>query len=82
MLTAGFSCSGEFTSNNMSAFGRFYYMRPDKWRVDVLGSFFAPKIVIIRNKSLMVYPEAMKDSVSGIAGESSGTWRIFSTAVR
>jgi len=71
-LSAGFSTSGEFTSNNVSAFGRFSYMRPDKWRIDVLGSFFAPKMVVIQNKTLSVYPEAMKSSVSGIAGEFFG----------
>jgi len=71
-LSASFSTSGEFTSNNVSAFGKFYYMRPDEWRVDVLGSFFVPKMVIIQNKTLSVFPEALKGSVNAIAGEFFG----------
>jgi tetratricopeptide (TPR) repeat protein len=65
-LSAGFSAAGEFMSNNTRSFGKLYYSRPDKWRADVLGSFFAPEAVLIQNNGLKVYPEAMGGAVNGL----------------
>lgn len=71
-LTVNFSASGEFVSNNTRAYGRLYYLRPDKWKAEILGSFFAPKAVLIQNNGLKVYPEAMDATVVPLAKDVFG----------
>lgn len=61
---AGFSASGNSDGINFRFAGVFRYSKPGLWRVDVLGSFMAPELVIIQNEGLAFYPEALSEEYS------------------
>jgi len=63
-LKAGFTVSGNTSNINFRLAGFFQYLHPGLWRVDVLGSFLAPQVVIIQNKGLKLYPQALESSFS------------------
>ncbi len=57
-LKAGFSAAGSSSGINFRFAGFFQYLRPELWRVDVLGNFMAPQVIIIQNNGIKLYPEA------------------------
>ena len=63
-LKAGFRVSGSSAGVNLRFAGFFQYARPGLWRVDVLGNFLAPQIVIIQNNGIKLYPEALRADIS------------------
>jgi tetratricopeptide (TPR) repeat protein len=63
-LSANFTVSGQASSVNFRFLGMFQYLRPEQWRVDILGNFMAPSAVIIQNQSLEVYPRSLRGSFS------------------
>ncbi|MGA2090039.1 MAG: tetratricopeptide repeat protein [Endomicrobiales bacterium] len=49
---------------NFRSFGRFKYLRPSSWRVDILGSFLAPQFAVIATPDILVYPAAISQNVT------------------
>ncbi|MFH1368423.1 MAG: tetratricopeptide repeat protein [Elusimicrobiota bacterium] len=66
-LRFNFSLAGVISSNNIHSLGTFTYLRPGEWRIDVLGSFFAPKMVIIRKDVVKIFPEALSKDIDARA---------------
>lgn len=64
-LKANFVVSARTSTENIRSFGVLRYSRPDKWRIDILGNFLAPQIVIIHNETTTVYPKALQNNISG-----------------
>lgn len=62
-LKVNFSVYGRLKDTNFRVIGIFQYIRPELWRIDVLGNFMAPQVVIIQNKSLNFYPSAFGSSI-------------------
>jgi tetratricopeptide (TPR) repeat protein len=62
-LKLSFTVLTKTPSVNIRNFGLFQYQGPDKWRVDIMGGFLAPKIVVIQNGNLTVRPESMQEQV-------------------
>jgi len=58
-IKASVLISAKSREYNYRSFGHFSYLRPGMWRVDILGNFMAPSLVIIENGGLKFYPRAM-----------------------
>lgn len=63
-LGLDFTVFGESDEYNFHAFGRFKYKRPKLWRVDILGSFFAPQMVIVKNREIEIHPKQLNNKFS------------------
>jgi tetratricopeptide (TPR) repeat protein len=63
-LSLNFSVQGHARDINFRFFGLFQYLRPELWRVDILGNFMAPQVVLIQNGGLQVHPQAMAANLS------------------
>jgi outer membrane lipoprotein-sorting protein len=63
-LKTNFTISAKTKEINHRSFGIFQYSRPSKWRIDILGTFLAPQIIIIENKKLNIYPKALDKNIS------------------
>lgn len=66
-LKANILISGDVRAYNVRSLGQFLYSRPAQWRLDVLGGFLAPRMLIIQdNGSLSIYPKALDETISPI----------------
>lgn len=63
-LKMNFLVSGDLNSVNFRFAGIFQYVRPLRWRLDVLGSFLAPQVILIRNEGLQFYPASLADTIT------------------
>lgn len=63
-LRLNFAAQGRSNDINFRFLGIFRYLRPELWRVDILGGFMAPQVVVIRNAGLQVYPQALRENIS------------------
>jgi tetratricopeptide (TPR) repeat protein len=63
-LRLNFAAQGRSNDINFRFLGIFQYLRPELWRVDILGGFMAPRVVVIRNAGLQVYPLALRENLS------------------
>ncbi|MBN1823101.1 MAG: tetratricopeptide repeat protein [Endomicrobiales bacterium] len=64
-LKLAFALSGRKDDTNIRFAGIFNYSRPDKWRIDVLGSFLAPQAVVIgRGGEVSYLPRALETKLS------------------
>ena len=68
-LKSNFSISGKSEGKNFYSFGVFQYKRPAKWRVDILGNFLMPHVIIVENNGLKIYPEALNNNSSLLNSE-------------
>ena len=63
-LRMNFTAKGETPSYNFRWVGMFHYMRPDKWRMELMGSFLAPQLLVISNGGIQVSPRSLQDSLA------------------
>ncbi|MCB4791114.1 MAG: tetratricopeptide repeat protein [Elusimicrobia bacterium] len=63
-LRSNFSITGRNSGVNFYSFGTFQYKRPARWRVDILGNFLMPHVVIVQNKGLKIYPKDLQENDS------------------
>jgi tetratricopeptide (TPR) repeat protein len=61
-LKSNFSISGKSKGKNFYSFGVFQYKRPSKWRIDILGNFLTPHVIVVENNGLKIYPEALNNN--------------------
>ncbi len=54
----------ELPTANIRSYGIFQYRRPRQWRLDILGSFLAPRMVIVQDEEVQVYPRALEGLLS------------------
>lgn len=62
---AHFAVTGQTESLNLRCTGIFQYLRPDQWRADILGSFMAPQMVVLKTSGTVhVLPRSLADAVT------------------
>lgn len=62
---AHFAVSGAAGNYNLRCTGIFQYLRPDRWRADILGSFMAPQMIVIKDSGTVhVVPASLSDAVT------------------
>jgi tetratricopeptide (TPR) repeat protein len=79
-LRLNFTVKGETQAENFRFFGVFHYFRPDRWRIDVLGSFLAPQVVVIQKQYLEIYPPSLEERLTPDARALLGQVREFFNA--
>jgi tetratricopeptide (TPR) repeat protein len=65
-LKASFVADGTLRDKNFRLYGVLYYSRPDRWRIDILGNFMAPRTIVMKNGDTPanIYPETMRNVIS------------------
>ncbi|MHB9154114.1 MAG: tetratricopeptide repeat protein [Endomicrobiales bacterium] len=76
-LRLNYVVAGESKSINFRIIGVLQYARPDRWRLDVLGNFLAPQLVIIENRGLSFYPASLGENLAPGTVEMLGRVKDF-----
>ncbi len=63
-LRMNFTAKGETPSYNFRWVGMFHYSRPDKWRMELLGSVLASQLLVISNGGIQVSPRSLESSLT------------------
>ncbi|OGS22335.1 MAG: hypothetical protein A2314_08755 [Elusimicrobia bacterium RIFOXYB2_FULL_50_12] len=67
-LKAHVTVTGRHNVASVSSLGTLQYRRPAEWRLELLGSFLAPRIVFLQNKDeFNVYPRALDSDISPLS---------------